>query len=143
MSDTKTKTAWKSKRTHTDITLPSGQVVDLQVPNLPKLLKGGEIPNTLVDAAVQSQSGTKVTRELIEQTWDFYRWLVAEAVQKPDIVEADVDELPAADIELIVSLATRQTDLDAVGHQLGGLETQRAFRDFRGLITTDETGLGL
>lgn len=141
--NTKTKTAWKSRRVHTDVTLPSGQVVDLEVPNLPKLLKSGTIPNTLVDAAVQSQTVTKITAELIGETWDFYRWLVAQSVKSPEITEDDVDELPAGDIEMIVSLATRQSDLDAVGHQLGGLETQRAFRDFRGLITTDSLGDGL
>lgn len=139
----KTKTAWKKRQVHTDITLPSGQLVDIKVPNLPQLLKSGQVPNTLVDAAVQTQSATKITRELIESTWDFYRWLVAQTVVSPELEESDVEDLPTSDIELIVSLATRQTDLDAVGHQLGGLETQRAFRDFRGLLSTDETRLGL
>jgi len=138
-----TKTTWKKARVHKDITLPSGTVVDIQIPNLPKMLKGGQIPNTLVDAAVKTQSATKVTRELIEETWEFYRWLVAETVVSPEVEPDDVGELPTADVEMIVSIATRQSDLDAVGHQLGGLETQRAFRDFRGLITTDADSFGV
>lgn len=143
-TDSKTKTAWKKRRVHENVTLPSGQAVDLTIPNLQKMLKGNTIPNELVDAAIKSDSARKVTRELLTDTWDFQRWLLPQMVVKPEgITSEDVDELPVQDIEMLVSFASRNTDMDAVGHQLGGLETQNSFRDFRGLITTDEALLGL
>ena len=37
------------------------------------------------------------------------------------------------DVQMIVQIALRQTDMDAVGHQLGGLETVESFRQFRDL----------
>lgn len=139
-----TKQAWKKSRVHEGITLPSGVQVDIEIPNLPKMLKSGQVPNGLVDAAIKTQGAKQITRELLEETWDFYRWLLPQMVVKPEGLTADdVDELPATDIEMLVSFASRQTDLDAVGHQLGGLETQSSFRDFRGLITTDPDLLGV
>ena len=45
------KTGWKNSRRHT-ITLPSSAEVDVEIPNLPQLIKTGQIPNNLVDAAL-------------------------------------------------------------------------------------------
>jgi hypothetical protein len=135
-------TAWKKAREHT-VTLPSSAVVTITIPNLARMMKAGEIPNQLVEAAIGAQEKRQITREDIERDWEFTSWLIPQMVVEPKIKPEEVGDLPAQDLELLVAFATRNTDLDAVGHQLGGLETQRSFRDFRGLISTDESALSL
>jgi hypothetical protein len=39
-----------------------------------------------------------------------------------------VADLDPMDISMLANFAARRIDIDAVGHQLGGLETQKAFR---------------
>lgn len=129
---------WKGRKTHKDITLPSGTVVDIVLPNIQVLIKSGAIPNTLIDAALKQQNAGKVTREIISETWDFTCWIIPRTVVSPEITEEDVPDLPAEDIELLVGFASRTKDMDAVGHHLAGLETQRSFRDFRGITSLDE-----
>jgi hypothetical protein len=136
------KAAWKKKSTHT-VTLPSSAVVTITIPSLAKLIKTGQIPNTLVDAAIGVQERRKVTRDDIEREWEFTTWLIPIMVVDPEVSAEDVADLPWPDIEMLVGFASRNNDMDAVGHQLGGLETQAKFRDFRGIITTDPDLLGV
>lgn len=148
MSETETKpkatsaSAWKKAKVHEGVTLPSGTVVDVSVPNLAEMIASGQLPNSLVDAAMQHEGGrsedTKITPELLKETWAFIRYIVPLTVAKPTITEDDVDDLPVEDVEMLASFATRRNDLDAVGHHLGGLETHRRFRELRGLLTLDE-----
>jgi hypothetical protein len=137
MSATKTtKASWKKAAVHEGITLPSGTVVSIKLPNLPLMIKTGQLPNTLVEDALASQStsaGTTVTREMIEQQWDYYSFLVSKTVVEPAITQDEVAEIPAEDIEMIVEFATRQRDIDAVYSHIAGLDKLDSFRKFRAL----------
>jgi len=144
MSDqatTKTKSAskeaWKKANVHKGVTLPSGTVVDITIPSLPRLIKAGQVPNHLIDVAVEQGSADKIDREVLEQTWEFTRFIVPQMLANPSITEEDVEDLPALDLEMLISFASRVTDIDAVGHQLGGLETQASFRNLRGVFAPD------
>lgn len=138
--------AWKKAKVHEGVTLPSGAVVDINVPNLSQLIASGQLPNSLVDAAMkldgaakeQGEKPNKLDPELLRDTWEFVKYIVPLTVAKPSITSDDVDDLPIEDAEMITSFATRRNDIDAVGHHLGGLETHRRFRELRGLITLDE-----
>jgi hypothetical protein len=134
MSDTVTAAQWKKLKGHT-ITLPSSAVVEIEIPDLPNLVKTGQIPNELVDVAIGVANGKKVTREDIVQQADFYNKLCAITVKQPAVTEEDFasGSVPFEDKELIVEIATRQRDLDAVGHHIGGLEKVSEWRSFRGL----------
>jgi len=123
--------ALKARALHRDFVLPSGAVVDIKIPNLQLMIKSGVIPNDLVDAALQHQNAEKVTREIIEQTYDYTRFIVPRVLVRPEVTEDDVDELDPLDIELLVNVAARRRDTDAIGRQLGGLDTQDSFRRFR------------
>lgn len=126
----------KARKVHKGITLPSGAVVDIQLPSLPQLVKSGTIPSDLLESALKQQTkkpGDTLTEDDLRETWDFTRFIVPKTVVKPSLTEDDVEDLAAADVEMIANFASRRIDMDAVGHQLGGLETQEAFRKFRDL----------
>lgn len=148
ITEAQTAEAWKAKAGH-PITLPSGTVIRIRIPNLAQLAKTGELPNELLKAAIPEIAGPEPApmtedeaRAAIEKLADFQTWITASAVVSPDITPADVPALPTEDVELIVAIATRQRDLDAVGHQIGGLEKVADFRRFRGLTDGDEDVLG-
>lgn len=136
------KTAWKSANVHEGVTLPSGAMVDITIPSLPRLIKAGQVPNHLIDIAVEQGSAEKIDRELLEQTWEFTTFIVPQMVVNPAITAEDVEDLPALDLEMLISFASRVTDIDAVGHQLGGLETQESFRNLRAGQSSIEDILG-
>lgn len=129
-----TAAAWKKAKRHT-ITLPSGTVIDIELPNIQFLLKTGQVPNTLVQLVTTGSADPnfKITPELLAEQFDFTAFIVAQTVVEPKIEVEDVKDLPAEDLEMIVDFAMRNRDLDAVGHHLAGLETQSSFRTFRGL----------
>lgn len=128
---TSSKTAWKQASAHS-VTLPSGTVVKIKVPNLPALVKAGAVPNELIEVAVQqADPERKVTVEDIRAEADFNRFLVSVTLIDPKIEPEEVDDLPFEDVQLLIALATRQTDRDAVGHQLGGLELTEEWKSFR------------
>lgn len=131
--------AWKKAKRHT-VTLPSATVVEIEIPDLPNLVKAGAIPNELIDVAIGVAQGKKVTREDIVQQADFYNKLCALTVVAPDASEEDFasGSIPFEDKEMLVEMATRQRDLDAVGHHLAGLEKSKDFRSFRGIINFDQ-----
>lgn len=132
---------WKSAKRHY-ITLQSGTVVGVEFPDLPNLIRLGQIPNALINVAIGVANGKKVTAEDIVEQATFYNQLVAMTVKEPAISEEDVAGglIPTEDKELIVELAVRQRDFDAVGHHIGGLETNAEFRNFRGLLPLDAYG---
>lgn len=129
-----TKAAWIKAKRH-EVTLPSGTEVSIELPNLPLMLKTGQIPNHLVDAAIDQQNaGTvTVTREMIESQHDYFAFLVSHTVKDPEVTPEDVKDLPYEDVEMIVEFANRLRDMDAVYKHIGGLEKQSSFREFRGL----------
>lgn len=149
MSPTKPKVSskkdWKARKRHYP-TLPSGVVVGIEIPDLPNLVKAGAIPNELIDTAISVASGRKPTRDDIVQQADFYNKLCALTVVEPeDVTEADfaAGEVPFEDKEMLVEFATRQRDLDAIGHHLAGLDKVKDFRTFRGIFGSDEDVEGL
>lgn len=135
------KTDWKKKRTH-EVTLPSGAEVEIAIPNLPALVKGGALPNDLIEVATKAASTGEVPDDLLERLDDYHRFLVAETVVSPEIKVEEVNDLPTEDIDMLVQFATRQRDMDAIGHHLGGLETVDSFREFRGLDSSFSNLLG-
>ncbi len=142
------KTAWKKAKVHEGVRLPSGAVVSVQLPNLLQMLKGGNVPNELVDVAIQFADTQDVSdpeqrRKLLEDQWDFVKWIVPLTLVDPEITSDDVDDLPIEDLELIAALAGRTTDVDAVGNHLGGLHTSREWRQFRGRFSVDEVAASL
>lgn len=132
-SNTVTKGQWKKSATHEGITLPSGAVVDIRIPNLPAMVKAGKLPNQLVEVATQAAATGQVPDDLLERLDEYNNFLVVNTVAAPEVEESDVPDLPYEDVEMIVAFATRQIDTDAIGHHLAGLETVDSFRRFRGL----------
>ena len=137
-----TLAGWKSKARHY-ITLQSGFVVGIEIPNLPLLVKTGQLPNELVTHALDTIKTGAMTPELVAEQSEFYDKLVAATVKEPELTEEDVHTLPYEDVELIVEIATRQRDVDAVGHHIAGLHTSREWRKFRGLDYSDAAMEGL
>lgn len=134
MSDVTTAGAWKKMAVH-PVTCPSGAEISIKIPDLARMIECGEIPQHLLDAAigVAADSAERPTVELIKQQREFTDLVVLASVAIPKITEADVKDLPYEDKEFIVSVATRQRDLDAVGEHIGGLTKSDKFRKFRGL----------
>jgi hypothetical protein len=128
-----TLAAWKKAAVH-DVTLASGVEVQIRIPNLPELVSSGDFPNHLVEVAISVATGeTKVTGEEIKAQAEFYRELVSRTLITPAVGPDDVKELPFEDIELLASIATRQRDVDALGHHIAGLDKNEDWRKFRGL----------
>jgi hypothetical protein len=145
------KAQWKKAKVHEDITLPSGAKVDITLPNLAQLIKGGQIPNQLLEIATKIGTGTlkvdddeAASPELIGQINEFHAFLVSQTVVKPEITQQEIldEEVPTEDVSMIVQFALRERDTDVVGHHLAGLETVDAFRQFRGLDVGVEGLLG-
>jgi hypothetical protein len=133
-----TKTAWAKKGVHEGVTLPSGMVVTIKLPNLPAMLKADTVPNDLIDQAISFQSATEVTPQMLKDQWDFIKWIVPITVAEPTITEDEVADLPAEDVDMVAGFASRTIDVDAIGHHLGGLETSDAWRRFRGQLDLSE-----
>lgn len=149
----KSAKAWKANAVHT-VTLPSGTVVKIKLPNLAGFVKAGTLPSSLLEAsqkvAKASREGEEVPKELYEEMETFNNFLVIHTVVSPEITPEDLtkapddpEAIPAEDIEMIVGFATRRLDFDAVGHHLAGLETVDSFRKFRGLDSSAEDILNL
>jgi hypothetical protein len=98
------------------------------------MIKGGDIPNELVDVALEVKREEKIDVEVITRAWDFTRFIVPQTVVNPKITDEDVDDLPIQDVEMLAGFAMRRIDMDAVGHHLGGLEKVASFRNARGLV---------
>jgi hypothetical protein len=136
-SKAKSATDWKTKRRH-PIVLSSGYEVEIEIPNLPLLVKTGQLPNDLVAQALGNIQRGELTPEIIASQAEFYEKLVPATVKNPEITAEDVKDLPFEDVEMIAEIATRQRDLDAVGNHVGGLNTSKEWRRFRGLPDLDE-----
>ena len=143
MSETQTasKAAWQKANAHT-ITLPSGTVVKIKLPNLPEMVKGGSFPNQLLPIAIKRIQEDEITADKISDLADYNRFLVHTMLIQPKVELEDVPTLPPADVDMLISIANRERDMDAVGHHLSGLETVDAFKKFRGLDDRNEGLLG-
>jgi len=145
------KSKWKAAKTH-EVTLPSGAEVKIELPDLARMIKGGQVPNELLDVAtkvgagqaIEAEKDVEKRKELLSQASDFNAFLVESSVVEPKVTAAEVlaGEIPAEDADYIVQLALRRTDFDAVGKHLGGLDKVDSFRKIRGLDTSIEDLLG-
>lgn len=136
-----TKTQLLKRRFHEGVTLPSGAVVTIVLPNLGQMIKAGTLPNDLIQAALKQQSAdqqVQLTEEDLKKDWDFVEWIVPLTLHEPKVTAEDVPNMDPMDITMLANFAARRTDIDAVGHQLGGLETQKSFRNHRGIFTFEE-----
>ena len=140
---TKSKSAWIGSKVHKDITLPSGFQVDIELPNIPALIKSGALPNELVDVATKAATEQDIPEDLFEKLDEFNNFLVSVTVVKPEIKPEDVHDIPSEDIDMLVGFATRTRDMDAVGHHIAGLEKIDSFRQFRGLAPSREGLYGM
>lgn len=124
--------AWKNRSQRT-ITLPSGTQVDIVLPNINEMAAAGDIPNPLIEAAANKIEGVPVkpSQDALKKQAEFNRYMIAKMVKYPTIAEGDVADLPADDTDLLQKIAFRETDFDAVGEHISGLDTVASFRRFR------------
>lgn len=147
MSQTSTtsKSAWKKAGVHT-VTLPSGAVVDIRIPNLAQMAQAGELDNDLLQYAVPNlptdadeEPTPEQKKENLTKLANFHQWLVSKTLVSPALSPDEVKEtVPTPDLEVLVELASRRRDMDVVGHHIGGLEVSAEFRKFRGIESGDE-----
>lgn len=129
--------SWKGKKRHT-VVLPSSAEVEIEIPNLPQMIAGGQVPNALMQAAVNFTQKPKITPELIKEQYEFTQYLFCETVKVPAVTMSEVEGIPYEDIEMVLEFATRQRDMDAVGLHMAGLEKVESFRRFRRLPDSDD-----
>lgn len=125
---------WKKLGQPQRVTLPSGTEVSIQVPDLPELLRAGEVPNELIKVATDASEEQAVSGydpEKVKDATDFMRFLVSVTVKDPAITPDDVPSLPVLDRDMVIEFALRQRDTDALGHQLYGLEKLEDWKRFR------------
>lgn len=147
MSQTSTtsKSAWKKAGVHT-VTLPSGAVVNIRIPNLAQMAKAGDLDNDLLQYAVPNlpkdadeEPTPEQKRENLTKLANFHNWLVSQTLVDPALTPDEVQEtVPTPDLEVLVELASRRRDMDVTGHHIGGLEASAEFRKFRGIDGGDE-----
>lgn len=146
---TTTKTAWKKAKIHT-VTLPSGAVVQITIPNLSQMAKAGELDNELIQYAVPSAAEAleeptpEQKKANLTKLADFHAWLVSKTLVDPALTPEEVPTVvPTPDLEVLVELASRRRDMDVVGHHIGGLEVSAEFRKFRGIDSSESDILEL
>lgn len=130
-----TAAAWKKAAVH-PVVLPSGATVHIKVPDLARLIETGEIPQNLLDVALQTATTGRApapTPELAVRQREFTDMVVQRTVVAPKLSDEDVAEIPYEDKDMLVQIAMRERDLDAVGNHIGGLHKSEEFRRFRGL----------
>jgi hypothetical protein len=148
MSDQKTSAAtladWTAAASHYPL-LPSGVRVGIRIPDLPALIEAGQIPQHLLDVAIGIAQGDdeKPSIDLIKTQREFTDKLVQLTVVEPKLDDESVKNIPFEDKDFLVSIATRQRDLDAEGEHLAGLTKSSKFRRFRrlGEFSEDVSGL--
>lgn len=135
------KAGWKKAATH-NVLCPSGVRVDIKVLDLPRLVETGVFPQHLLDVALkQAASGGEPqtpTVELVKQEREFTDTIVMMSVVEPKLDEADLVDIPFEDKQMLVEIATRVRDFDAEGAHIGGLDSSKRFRTFRGFPDLDE-----
>lgn len=130
---------WAEAGVHTPLLL-SGRRVKIRIPDLGDMVESGEIPQHLLDVALGVVNNeTKVTKDLILKQKEFTAIIVRATVVEPKLeTDEQVAKIPVEDKELLVSLATRQRDVDAEGEHLAGLNDSEKFRKFRGIGEFDK-----
>lgn len=136
---------WRKAAAHT-IQLPSSTWVKIRIPDLSTLVARNLVPDTLKRIAAQAflrdvklETGVEeapLNIETLGQLADLNYWLVSWMLVEPEVSAEDVRDLPAEDLELLVSIAQRETDVDARGVPLGVVPLAR----FRGAGVDDRLG---
>lgn len=137
-----TKTEWQQAGVHT-VTLPSGAVVDIRIPNLAQMAQAGELDNELLQYAIpdapqleepEKELTADEKKANLTKLAQFHAWLVSKTLVDPAVTPEEVPSVvPTPDLEVLVELASRRRDMDVVGHHIGGLEVSAEFRKFRGI----------
>lgn len=125
---------WKRKGQAQEITLHSGEKVKIKIPDVPEMLRAGEVPNELIAAVQEARDDTSAggfDLDKVKEATDYMRWLVSVTVTDPVLTPEDVPELPVLDRDMILEFALRQRDRDSVGHQLYGMEKVSEWKSFR------------
>lgn len=136
------KSGWTKTKLHKGIMLPSGAVVDIQIPNITEMAKSGELPNKLLEVATKVAMQQEIPEDYLSQLYDFQAFLVTKVVVNPAVTEEDVPNLPAEDVVHLVQYATRERDMDVLGHHIAGLEKIDEYRRFHNLDRSIEDILG-
>ncbi len=139
------KSAWKKAGVHT-VTLPTGAVVKIRIPNLAQMAQSGELDNDLLQYAEPSlpdnpdeEPTPEQKKENLTKLANFHQWLVSHTLVEPALSPEEVkDTVPTPDLEVLVELASRRRDVDVRGHHIGGLEVSAEWRKFRGIDSGDE-----
>lgn len=129
-----TKEAWAARGVH-EVTLYSGARVKIRIPDLARLLKHDLLPEGLRGVALRQAFGQlemgggsspdvppptdadryKTAKELAE----LMDWLLLDMLVDPVLEREDLDGIPSEDKDLLVSLAQRERDTDALGVRVG------------------------
>lgn len=157
-TEKRTAKAWKARSDrgpHT-VNLPTGQVVDVIVPDSNALIRSGKLPDRLLEIALMAtaypdgaqgyiadlayrtvgdgdgkEAAAEKLSKAIKDGLELRDWLVAHMVVKPEITPEDVADLPEPDVEMLLELAERKRNTDAAGVVLPivVLEEFARFRD--------------
>lgn len=138
------------------ITLPSGAFVGVRFPPLGVLIQAGHVPLELrelakAEYAVAGGAAAAVGRAIADRDssnpdeWDaialeveklrrFLTWIVAEHTlvePKLTVEELEAGDLDERDLDMLIDIALRRTDRDAMGVRLGvmSLEDMAVFRE--------------
>lgn len=129
------KEAWGQLGTHT-VTLPSGAVVKIRLPDLTLLLAGDAVPDHLRTVALDEianalnlrtsaelETAGTVTTERISGLAELQRFMVSQMLVEPKFTEDEladpVTAPPAEDQKMLAELAGRERDTDARGVRIG------------------------
>ena len=128
------KSSWLKSGLHT-ITLHSGATIKIRYPNLALMMRTGLIPTHLRAIATKVAKGevTPTGQTMIgdgEPTDDAAFDEVVSVVQlmdeiikhmvvEPELNQEDIDLMPPEDRDLLLAIANRERDVDAVGRRLG------------------------
>lgn len=133
--------AWKKARGHI-VTLPSGAQVRIEIPDLPKLIETGQVPQSLLSVALKVAQGGQLptpSPELAGEQREFTDMIVKMTVVNPKLEDADLPDIPYEDKDMIVQFAMRERDMDAEYKHIGGLHKSATFRAVRELPSLDST----
>lgn len=149
-----TPEGWAKLAVHT-VTLPSRARVKVRIPDLSLLIAHDAIPENLRGAALQKlmqdfaelqqpaapaegeqAERPSIDKEKIQQLASLHFFLVSEMLVEPKLTAGELEQagLPNEDLELLVQLATRDRDTDALGVVLGVVPLSRfaRFREHHG-----------
>lgn len=131
-SQATSKANWKKLSVH-KVTLATGAVVRMRIPNLALLMKNDAVPEQLRGVALKELSGLtkpevndageiklpELTEADVNSLYELYEWIVCEALIDPVLTPEELGDYPQEDLELITQIATRERTTDAAGVRLG------------------------